>query len=154
MSLDKKGDGTGISFGAIFAIVLGLAVIFIIILSVTGAFTGFWDKITGRTGNSNSPEVISACLLACQNENTGDWCSNPRTLKFGEEKEFTINEGTTLVTDVIKTDGSKENKGTTLLGDIQTKGKQVTGSCNFLANNYTIGGVVVEKCPTPLCVSV
>ncbi|GEM_PF-1212911 len=131
--LNKKGESSMLT--TVFAIVLGVVVLVILIWGFRTNWNFFSDTVSGNLGTSNANAVISGCQVACETSSKGDYCSNPRTLKFGAE---------------VSVDPKKDVKvgdkiGTDAIDDVKVK--QITGTCNYLATNFTsLGGVTIAPC--------
>jgi len=87
----KLGDnkkGQGLQLSTIILIVLGIAVLVFLIFGFYTGWTQLWDRITNFAGGkSNLDTIKQGCAVACAGQNVDDWCTNKRTVKFGQEVE-------------------------------------------------------------------
>ena len=117
--LNKKGESSTITI--IIAIVLGIAVLVFLIFGFTSGWNNLWDRISNLGGGSaNLDTIVSACSLACDSQNTYDFCERKRTVKFGESVEVKyIESGTGTESDPYKW--------------VEKKSKTATGTCKQFA---------------------
>ena len=125
--LNKKGESGPTSLGTVLTIVLGLAVVVLLIFGFSTNWKFFSSSVSGRIGTSNADAIVSGCQLACDTAAKGDYCSNPRTLKFGDERNITLSNGTKL-----------------------ERQKEITGTCKELSG-HGLGNIKIDECSKVSC---
>ncbi len=136
LSLNKKGESSMLT--TVFAIVLGVVVLVILIWGFRTNWNFFSDTVSGNLGTTNANAVISGCQVACDTSSKGDYCSNPRTLKFGDKRKVILLAGNISSFEGIGQAGAVEVK-------------QVTATCQVFVTNFSeLGGVTIPKC-LPVC---
>ena len=110
------------TLGTIIAIVLGIAVLVFLIFGFSTGWNNLWSKVTELGGGSaNVDDVIRGCEVACSQQSVDAYCRQERNMNFGQKRNVTMANTTILVDQ-----------------------KDIKGTCQVLANNYTNLGV--NKC--------
>jgi len=126
--LNKKGQG--LSLTTIILIVLGLAVLVFLIWGFSTGWGSLWSTITQiGGGDANVDDVKRGCELACSTQAKDAFCTQSRTMKFGEERDIIDS------TPDEEKDESSDEKSV----------KSVSGSCKQLVNRY--GNLGIADCP-------
>ena len=83
--LNKRGQG--MSLTTIILIVLGLAVLIFLIFGFTTGWGNLWSTITELGGgDANVDDVKRGCELACSTQSVDAYCTQVRTINYGESK--------------------------------------------------------------------
>lgn len=122
--------GQNLTLGTIILIILGVAVLVFLIYG----FSVGWGNLFGRLteiggGEVNVDTINQACVLACNTNSVDGYCTQKRTVNFGEEREITY---------VDEMNKEAENKSS------------LTGTCEFFAENVSVG-LNIDECPTIDC---
>ena len=95
-----------------------LAVPTFLIFGFSTGWGNLWDRVTAYGGgDANVDTIVQACALACTGQSVDAYCSQERTMNFGQDRNVTLN------------------------GEFVEDQDSVRGSCQVLANNYSNLGV-------------
>ena len=98
--INKKGQQ--MTLATIIAIVLGLVVLVFLIYGFSTGWSNLWERITGLGGGNVNVDVIkTACVLACQQQNTYGFCSQVRNVVFEDGTKIDNKACKNLVGDVV-----------------------------------------------------
>jgi len=120
--IDKKGQQ--MTLGTLIAIILGIAVLVFLIFGFSTGWGSLWDKITNiGGGKSNLDSIKTGCELACSTNSVSSFCTDKRTVKFGEKVEI-------------------------IRGTEKVSKSSAIGSCNNISINPSeFNGLRVAGCP-------
>lgn len=86
--MQKRGQN--LTIGTIILIVLGIAVLVFLIFGFATGWTNLWSKITAFGGGvANVDTIKQACVLACNSGQINAYCTQKRTVNFGDDKKIT-----------------------------------------------------------------
>jgi hypothetical protein len=84
---NKKGD---ITIGLIIALAIGVIILMLLTMGITGTWGKLWDQVTNiRGGEVNSNIIIQACSLSCMTGAGYGFCEQKRSLTFEKGKTIT-----------------------------------------------------------------
>lgn len=121
--IGKRGD---VGIGAAVVIVIAVIVLVIAVIGIMGGFNPLWEKIKNFLGGgANVDTVKQACVLACSQDNTYDYCTLERKVKAKDASIPKVTDGKFVDTGGLS--------------------KEVTATCAGLAKYAGVLGF--EKCP-------
>ena len=87
------------TLGTIIAIVLGIAVLVFLIFGFSTGWNNMWNRITEfGGGGANVDTIVQACALDCTTGSEYGFCTQVRTVNYGDKKEAWNGTGISNVT--------------------------------------------------------
>ena len=85
--VNKRGQN--LTLGTIILIILGIAVLVFLIFGFTTGWGNLFDRFKNFAGTSNVDTIKQACELACVGENKAQFCTDVRSVNWGDGNETT-----------------------------------------------------------------
>ncbi len=84
----KNKRGQDLSIGTLILIVLGVIVLVLLILGFSIGWSNLWEKINIFGASSSLGDVVTACNLAVNSQNTFDYCQNFRQVRVDGKTQY------------------------------------------------------------------